>query len=177
METVPAPAPTTSGAATTPDGEVSAEQREFEEQQKAKPPRRDAGRGRGDRPERGRERPGDRGERGRGRDRDRGERPARSPEVPATSTPAAASADVKTLMVTLGKRQKMGPREVGLFMVGAAGIDVSQVKDVRVRDTYSFVDVDTGIADAVIAKVNGAEHDGKKIKVELARARAEAPKP
>jgi hypothetical protein len=63
----------------------------------------------------------------------------------------------------------MGAREVGLFVVNHAGIDVNQVIDVRVRDGYSFVDVTPSVADTVITSVNGKEHEGRVVKVELAR--------
>lgn len=76
---------------------------------------------------------------------------------------------MKTLMVTLGRRANMGAREVGLFVVTHAGVDVNQIVDVRVRDGYSFVDVAPAVADTIIAAVNGKEHEGRAVKVELAR--------
>jgi len=98
--------------------------------------------------------------------RERGPR-ERRPEREA-DRPAPAG-DFKTLMVTLGRRAGMGAREVGLFVVNNAGIDVNQVVDVRVRDGYSFVDVHPSVVDTVLAGVNGKEHDGRAVKAELAR--------
>ena len=66
-------------------------------------------------------------------------------------------------------RAGMGAREVGLFVVNSAGIDVNQVVDVRVRDGYSFVDVHPSVVDAVLTGVNGKEHDGRAVKAEVAR--------
>ena len=186
-----------------PEVEVSAEQREFEEQQMRKARGGAGSRSSGPRESRGgpREARGGRGERGgaerggresRGPRDERPARPARSAAGaprearepreprPASSAPreerSAPVGDSKTLMVTLGRRNKMGAREVGLFVVNAAGIDVGQILDVRVRDNYSFVDVAPAVADDVIAKVTGKEHEGRPVKAELARKqRGEAP--
>lgn len=178
------------------DVTVSPEQREFEERAGGRGGRGGRGGPGGGRDrERGGGRGAERGPRGAGGGRDRGPRGASSEassERPAAATaerpasgrergprerrpersadrPATPGVDVKTLMVTLGRRAGMGAREVGLFVVNNAGIDVNQVIDVRVRDGYSFVDVTPSVADAVIAGVSGKEHDGRVVKVELAR--------
>lgn len=155
---------------------VSQEQREFEERSQRRGRGGDRGpRGAGpgaggrDRGPRGatggRERERGGRERG-GRDRERGGERERGGDRPASAAPAG---DVKTLMVTLGRRANMGAREVGLFVVSHAGVDVNQIVDVRVRDGYSFVDVAPAVADTIIAAVNGKEHEGRAVKVELAR--------
>lgn len=142
---------------------VSEEQKAFEEQQSRKRPReRDRGEGRGEGRREGRggdrERGGgrERGGRGRGREREREE-------------PRRDVGEVKTIIVTLGRRSNMTAREVGLWAVEQSGVDVAQVKDVRVRDGYSFLDLDPAIADRVIAACNGKEHAGRAVKAELAR--------
>lgn len=56
-----------------------------------------------------------------------------------------------------------------MFVVNQTGIGIPQVRDVRVRDNYSFVDLDPAIVETVLGKMNGLEHEGRTVKAELAR--------
>ncbi len=120
----------------------------------------------GDRSSRGEDRTRRDGPRARpDRNRDRG---GRRDEERARPSPSASST---TLIVTLGRRHGVSARDVGLFVVETAGIDVNSVRDVRVRDGYSFLDVDPAKAERIVQSVNGKERQGRSVKVELARAR------
>ena len=80
-------------------------------------------------------------------------------------------------MITLGRRHRMRAREVGMFVVQNAGIEIPQVRDVRVRDGYSFVDVDPVVVEKILAGVNGKEVAGRPVKAEIARRQRGDPPP
>ncbi len=155
---------------------VSEEQRAFEEQQAGKKREGREGRGRDrDRERGGRESRGEGRREGRGRghdrdrDRDRGRGRDQDRGGDRDREPRRDVGVVKTVIVTLGRRSGMGARDVGLWVVEQSAIDVAQIKDVRVRDGYSFLDLDPAIADKVIESCNGKERDGRAVKAEVAR--------
>lgn len=79
----------------------------------------------------------------------------------------------QTLFVSVGKNRRVYPKDfVALFaeLEGVSGDDIGQIK---ILDNYSFVEVDQRVADTIIEAYNGFDFRGRKLTVNLARAKKE----
>ncbi len=102
------------------------------------------------------------GSRGRSSDRpsrsreDRDE-PRRSSDEPMTK-----------LFLNVGKKDQMRPGDILGAIAGETGISGKLVGDINMKDTFTYVDVPTDVADAVVSALDGITMRRKKIKVEIA---------
>jgi len=74
-----------------------------------------------------------------------------------------------TLFVSVGKNRKVFPRDLSRLFTGAIRIDPTDIGQIRVLDSYSFIDIPSNRAQAAIDALNGKEFRGRKITVNYAR--------
>lgn len=140
----------------------------------AEPARAEKKRDRGDR--------GDRGRRG-GRDREdrddkkRGssakaedEKPRSKRDTTVTPPPAMDATSQARLFISLGKKHGVSADDIRELLAGPIGGDKARIGSVSLRDSHAHVRVPEEHADAIIAGVNGTEHNEHSVTVERARA-------
>ncbi|MCL1818806.1 MAG: DbpA RNA binding domain-containing protein, partial [Spirochaetaceae bacterium] len=78
--------------------------------------------------------------------------------------------DMRMLFFGLGKNRKVFPRDIsGLILGKFPEMDKNDIGDIRILDSYSFVEVTENLASAVIEALNGTEYRGKTLAVNYAR--------
>lgn len=75
------------------------------------------------------------------------------------------------LFMSLGRRDDAGPGDILGAITGEARIDGSRVGRIDIRDTFSLVEVDPGVAETVIEAMNGITVKGRSIRVDFDRER------
>ena len=78
---------------------------------------------------------------------------------------------VKTLFFSVGKNRRVFPRDLIGFIIEHTAIDNSQIGQVKVLDSYSFIEVVPAVAERVIEVCNGQEFRGRKLTVNFARSK------
>ena len=74
-----------------------------------------------------------------------------------------------TLFVSVGKNRKVFPRDLSKLFSSAVKIDPSTIGQIKILDSYSFIDVPSQKAQDSIDKLNGQEYRGRKLTVNYAR--------
>ena len=97
------------------------------------------------------------------------QRPARPVHAATHAVP------MQKLFVNLGEKDGVRAQEVIAAITTEAGIPVSQVGKVEVRDTHSIVEVATSVATLVVEKITGASVRGRKVQARLDAPRGERP--
>jgi ATP-dependent RNA helicase DeaD len=107
----------------------------------------------------------------------RNRQPARSPEQ--TGTPAqapAGSAEAgappaawSRLFVGVGSRDEIRPGDIVGAIAGESNIPGTKIGKIEIRDSFSIVEVDAGVADTVIRAVNGTTIKGRSVRVDYDR--------
>jgi ATP-dependent RNA helicase DeaD len=116
--------------------------------------RTDSGRGDAGRPE------GGRGEAARGERAERGERPA-------------SSGDSTQLFVSIGRNRRVFARDLTELFTAKLQLAPGDIRDVRVFDKYSFVDIAPSKAADAISRLTGTEMKGRPITVNYAKKKEE----
>ncbi len=79
------------------------------------------------------------------------------------------SGDQQTLFVSVGKNRRVYPKDFVALLTELEGVTGEQIGQIKILDSYSFVEVDNEIADKVIDAYNGYEFRGRKLTVNYAR--------
>ena len=79
--------------------------------------------------------------------------------------------EVKTLFFSVGKNRRVFPRDLIGFIIEHTAIDNSQIGQIKVLDSYSFIEVAPAVAERVIEVCNGQEFRGRKLTVNFARSK------
>jgi len=90
-----------------------------------------------------------------------------APEDARSSGPAPKS--WVRLFVGVGEKEEIGPGDLLGAIAGEAGVDGSQVGKIEIRETFSLVDVISGIADRVIKGLNGTTIRGRSVRCDYDR--------
>ncbi|MDR3200378.1 MAG: DbpA RNA binding domain-containing protein [Spirochaetales bacterium] len=94
---------------------------------------------------------------------------------PAAQKPQPPRGDMKMLFFGLGKNRKVFPRDISNMILGRfPEMDRSGIGDIRILDSYSFVEVAEDQAQAIIDTLNGTEYRGKTLAVNYARKKDSA---
>lgn len=101
--------------------------------------------------------------RSRPRSRSRRNRPTAELAAPEPTT------DGMLLYVSLGRKDGFAPEDVVRLVEERCALPKEQIRQVRVRELYSFMNVPTASAQTVIDALNGQQIGAKKLVVELAR--------
>lgn len=87
-------------------------------------------------------------------------------EIPGGGEESAASV---RLFVNLGRRQGARPASLIDFITREAALAESQLEDVQVRDSFSYINVRFDLADSVITRLTGKSFRDRMIRVERAK--------
>ena len=123
-----------------------------------------------------------------GRRRDQRRRPRREavPEVPADerrrersdesgrrprheSEPAAGG--LRRLFVSIGRNRRVAPDDLAGLISDSVAVERSELGEIRVLDSYSFVQVPEAVAQDTIDALSGTTFKGRRITVDFARAK------
>lgn len=74
-----------------------------------------------------------------------------------------------TLFISVGKNRRVFPPDLLSLFTNALKIKRSEIKDVKILDNYSFLEISSRYASRAIALLNGKEFKGKKMSVNYAR--------
>jgi ATP-dependent RNA helicase DeaD len=86
------------------------------------------------------------------------------PHAPVNGDGAA-----KTLIVSAGRAAGLEPSDIIHAITAATGLDGEAVRNVRVLERFTFLEVPENDAGRVIDRVNGTEFRGQRLRLELAR--------
>lgn len=85
------------------------------------------------------------------------------------NTKKAASENMKTLFVSIGRRRRVHPQDLMKFFQKSLDIKSTEIGPIKVLDNYSFVDLDEKLCNEAVDKMNGMEYRGRKISVDFAK--------
>ena len=85
------------------------------------------------------------------------------------TTRRAASGNMKTLFVSIGRRRRVHPRDLMKFFQKSLDIKSTEIGPIKVLDNYSFIDLDEKLCNIAVDKMNGMEYRGRKISVDFAK--------
>lgn len=103
---------------------------------------------------------------------------ARRPAKADAAAGAGAKPGVKTwarLFLSIGERDGIRPGDVVGAITGESGISGDEVGKVEIRDTFSVVEVVSGVADRVIQALNGTTMKNRALRVDYDRKTAAGP--
>ena len=63
----------------------------------------------------------------------------------------------------------MYAKDLAVLFGDTLGVDRDRIGDIRVLDNYSFLEIDSTLAEKAIASISGTELKGKQISVNYAR--------
>lgn len=89
---------------------------------------------------------------------------------------SAIRADSKRFFINIGTRDGMDKESILKLVTGKCKIEVYQIVDVKLRDTYGFIEVNSEVAPE-IGKLKGIQIGTRKLNVEEASAKEIAKKP
>ena len=95
-------------------------------------------------------------------DRERAARATASAAASAAGPRDRTSSGMTKLFVNIGERDSVRPGDLVGAIANQAGVSSAEIGKVDVRESFSLVEVSSGIADAVITKVTGVEIRGRR---------------
>jgi len=99
----------------------------------------------------------------------RGRGAAAPRETPAVKDRARAGAGFTRLFISVGKSRGVYAKDLAALFGRALESDQAHFGDIRVLDNYSFLEIDSALAEKAIAALSGTELKGKQITVNYAR--------
>jgi len=107
----------------------------------------------------------------RGGTRERPKRERREPRRRRHSKPRRddTNGDVVKLIFGAGRAQGIEPADVVSAIVDGSHLDGEDVRNIRVLERFSFVEVPAGRAEEVVSKIRGNEVRGVELRVEVAK--------
>jgi RNA-binding protein YlmH len=73
----------------------------------------------------------------------------------------------------VGKSRGVYPKDLAALFGDTLRVDRDRIGDIRVLDNYSFLEIDSALAEQAIAELSGSELKGKQISVNYARKKDE----
>jgi len=92
-------------------------------------------------------------------------RPAAAPRKEESETDENST----TLFFSIGKNGRVFPKDLARYVTTTLSIDPSELGNIKVLDSYSFIDISTSHADKAVNMLNGQEFRGRKLTVNYAR--------
>jgi ATP-dependent RNA helicase DeaD len=81
------------------------------------------------------------------------------------------SSKLTKLFLSRGKNHRVFPRDLIQLFMDRLKAERSQIHDIKVLDNYSFVEVDSSLAERAIKELSGIEFKGRNLAVNYARKR------
>ena len=75
------------------------------------------------------------------------------------------------LFLSMGKNRRVFPRDLIQLFADRLKAERSQIHDIKVLDNYSFVEIDSSLAERAIKELSGIEFKGRNLAVNYARKR------
>jgi hypothetical protein len=85
----------------------------------------------------------------------------------------AKPADTTTLFVGIGKNRRVFAKDLIKLFMNRLSIERSRIGEVKVLDSYSFIDISLDHAQEAISKLSGINFRGRRLTVNLARKKGE----
>ena len=90
-------------------------------------------------------------------------RPRRDGEPTATGQ--------RRLFVSIGRNRRVQPDDLAELISGSVAVERSDLGEIKVLDSYSFVEVPEAVAEDTITALSGTSFKGRRLTVDFARAR------
>jgi ATP-dependent RNA helicase DeaD len=81
------------------------------------------------------------------------------------------SSKLTKLFLSMGKNRRVFPRDLIQLFMDRLKAERSQIHDIKVLDNYSFVEIDSSLAERAIKELSGIEFKGRNLAVNYARKR------
>ena len=94
-------------------------------------------------------------------------------EAPPPAERARAEEGFTRLFISVGKSRGVYPKDLAALFGDTLRVDRDRIGDIRVLDNYSFLEIDSALAEQAIAELSGHELKGKQISVNYARKKDE----
>lgn len=94
---------------------------------------------------------------------------ARQPESDVSPAAEQKVPGFVRLFISVGKRDNVRPGDLVGAITGEAGVDAGQLGRIELRDTFSLIEVDRGVAEKVIRALNGTSIRGRAARVDFHR--------
>jgi len=75
----------------------------------------------------------------------------------------------KTLFISVGKNRKVYPKDLISLFSTTGEVKKEEIGDIKIMDSYSFLNINPKSADKAIEKLDGTEYRGRKLTVNFAR--------
>ena len=106
-------------------------------------------------------------------------RRSRRESEPAAAAPRAgprretepAAGGLRRLFVSIGRNRRVQPDDLAGLISDSVAVDRSALGEIKVLDSYSFVEVPEAVAQDTIAALSGTSFKGRRITVDFARAK------
>jgi hypothetical protein len=106
---------------------------------------------------------------------ERGKPPERARERPgqraAERPPQEKPAGFTRLFISAGKSRGIFPKDLVAHFTRTLKVERSRLGEIRVLDNYSFLEIDSALAEKAIAALSGSQLKGRQITVNYARKR------
>ncbi|MCL2481294.1 MAG: DbpA RNA binding domain-containing protein [Spirochaetaceae bacterium] len=79
------------------------------------------------------------------------------------------NSDLKTIFINIGKNRRLYSKDIAGMVLSSKVAEKSDLKRIRVFDSYSFIDVTSSKAEAVIGVINNVTFKGKKLNADYAK--------
>jgi ATP-dependent RNA helicase DeaD len=79
------------------------------------------------------------------------------------------SGDTVRLFLTVGRMDKLTPKQLLEFMSENAGVNKESIGSIDILEKFSFVDIDESAAENVIKNCSGKRFCGRKVKIEISK--------
>jgi hypothetical protein len=96
------------------------------------------------------------------------ERPAQRPAEKPQEKPATG---FTRLFISAGKSRGIFARDLAAHFASTLKVDRSRLGAIRVLDNYSFLEIDSALAERAISALSGTQLKGRQITVNYARKR------
>ena len=77
--------------------------------------------------------------------------------------------DLKTIFINVGKNRRLFSKDIAGMILSSKVAEKSDLKRIRVCDSYSFIDVTASKAEAIIGVINAVTFKGKKLNADYAK--------
>jgi ATP-dependent RNA helicase DeaD len=90
-------------------------------------------------------------------------------QKPAAAPRKPRGQDFSRLFVSIGRNRRVFPKDLSELFTSRLGLGPDQVREVKVLESYSFIEIDSSVADRAIKELSGTELKGRKLAVNYAR--------
>jgi hypothetical protein len=73
----------------------------------------------------------------------------------------------------LGKTEGFSPGTSSAFFASKGNVKKGQIGDIKILDSYSFLEIEESAAEGAIAKLDGENFRGRKLTVNFAKKKSE----